>query len=164
MTASDADTLLHAARTIVGRVRYCMAVTAAADGGANARVVQPYPPGEDWSVAFVTSAGSRKAEEIRRSGRLTLAYQHDPDGAYVSLVGRARLDADPASKARLWVPDLDEWFPGGRDDPDAVVVRFEAERIELWSYAGGIMPAPRGLRAAVVQRESGGGAWKAVRV
>jgi general stress protein 26 len=111
-------------------------------------------------VAFVTSAGSRKAAEIRRAGRLTLAYQHDRDGAYVALVGRARLDADPASRARVWTAGLDEWFSGGREDPDAVVVRFEAERIELWSQAGGVMPAPRGLRAAVLQRE--GGAWRAV--
>jgi hypothetical protein len=41
-----------------------------------------------------------------------------------------------------------------------VVVRFEAERIELWSQAGGVMHAPRGLRAAVLQRE--GGTWRAV--
>jgi general stress protein 26 len=162
MTAPTVDDVLRTAREIVAKVRYCMAVTPAEDGGANARVVGPFPPDEEWSVAFVTSAGSRKADEIRRSGRLTLAYQHDPDGAYVALVGRARIAADAESKARLWVPGLDEWFPAGRGDPDAVVVRFAAERIEVWSQAGGIMPEPRGLRAAVVQRE--GGDWRAVQV
>jgi len=162
MTEQTVEGVLRAAREIVGRVRYCMAVTPAADGGANARVVGAFPPGEDWSVAFVTSAGSRKAAEIESAGRLTLAYQHDATGAYVALVGRGWLDADPASKARLWIPGLDEWFPAGRDDPDAVVVRFAAERIEVWSLADRIMPEPRGLRAAVLQREDGG--WKAVRV
>jgi general stress protein 26 len=160
MAEPTVEDVLRAARAIVGRVRYCMAVTPAADGGTNARVVGTFPPGEDWSVAFVTSARSRKAAEIGRTGLLTLAYQHDATGAYVALVGRARLDADPASKARLWIPSLDEWFPAGRDDPDAVVVRFAAERIEVWSLADGIMPEPRGLRAAVLRRE--GGAWRAV--
>jgi general stress protein 26 len=162
MTEPTVEGVLRAARQIMARVRYCMAVTPAADGGANARVVGPFPPGEDWSVAFVTSAGSRKAAEIERAGRLTLAYQHDASGAYVALVGRARLDADPGSKAEIWIPGLDEWFPAGPDDPDAVVVRFAAERIEVWSQADRIMPEPRGLRAAVLQREDG--AWKAVRV
>lgn len=161
MTTPSVDTLLRTARDIVAQVPYCMAVTPGDDGGANARVVGPFPPDGDWSVAFVTSAGSRKAAEIRRSGRLTLAYQHDRRGAYVALMGRARLDGDREAKARLWVPDLDEWFPAGRDDPDAVVVRLSTERIELWSQADGVMPEPRGLRAAVLERAGGG--WRAVR-
>lgn len=162
MTAPSVDALLGAAREIVARVRYCMAVTPAADGGANARVVQPFPPAGDWSVAFVTSARSRKAEEIRRSGRLTLAYQHDPDGACAALVGRARLATDAAAKARFWTPGFDEWFPGGQDDPDVAVVRLAVERIEVWSHAHGIMPEPRGQRAAAVVRRAGDGAWEAV--
>jgi general stress protein 26 len=162
MTEPDVEGVLRTAREVVAKVRYCMAVTPAADGGANARVVGPFPPDEEWSVAFVTSAGSRKADEIRRTGRLTLAYQHDPDGAYVALVGRARLAADAGSKARVWTAGLDEWFPAGREDPDAVVVRFAAERIEVWSLADRIMPEPRGLRAAVLRREDG--EWKAVQV
>ena len=137
MTEPTVEDVLRAARAIVARVKYCMAVTPAADGGANARVVGPFPPGEDWSVAFVTSAASRKAAEIGRAGRLTLAYQHDATGAYVALVGRARLDADPEAKARLWTAGLDEWFPAGPRHPDAVVVRFAAERIEVWSLAEG---------------------------
>ena len=162
MTEQTVEGVLRAAREIVGRVRYCMAVTPAADGGANARVVGAFPPGEDWSVAFVTSAASRKAAEIERAGRLTIAYQHDADGAYVALAGRAWLDADREAKARLWIPGLDEWFPAGRDDPDAVVVRLAAERIEVWSLADRIMPEPRGLRAAVLERR--GDAWEAVQV
>lgn len=158
----DIEGVLRAARRIVGEVRYCMAVTPAADGGANARVVQPFAPAEDWSVAFVTSAGSRKADEIRRSGRLTLAYQHDADGAYVALAGRARLADDPGTKARFWIAELLEYFPAGRGDPDAVVALLEVERIEMWSEADRIMPAPRGLRAAVLRRS--GTAWEAVTV
>ena len=64
--------------------------------------------------------------------------------------GRARLDPDPAAKAALWTPGLDEWIPAGPDDPDAVVVRLAPERMEVWSLADGIMPEPRGLRAAVL--------------
>lgn len=162
MTAPTVEGVLRTAREIVAKVRYCMAVTPAADGGVNARVVGAFPPDEEWSVAFVTSAASRKADEIRQAGRLTLAYQHDPDGAYVALVGRARLAGDSQSKAEVWTAGLDEWFPAGRDDPDAVVVRFAAERIEVWSLAGSIMPEPRGLRAAVVERQDG--AWKTVQL
>jgi general stress protein 26 len=106
----------------------------------------------------VTSAGSRKVAEIWRTGRLTLAYQHDPDGAYVALVGGARVETDPAAKARAWSPGLDRWFPAGQADPDAVVVLLEAERLEMWSLAHNAMAAPRGLRAVVLARERAG--WR----
>lgn len=160
MTAATVEELLRAARAIVGQVRYCAVATPAADGGASARVVQPFPPGEDWSVAFVTSARSRKADEIFRSGRMTLLYQHDRRGAYVALSGRAWLDADAGAKARVWDAGFDEWFPARPGDPDAVLARLAAERIEVWSLVDGIVPEPRGLRAAVVEREGGG--WRAV--
>lgn len=154
------EELLNVARETIGKVRYCFATTVGAAGEPNARIVEPFSLEEDWSVAFVTSRSSRKAAEIERTGRLALAYQHDPDGAYVALVGRARIDADLDAKSICWKDDLDEWFPAGRDDPDAVVVRFTTERVELWSHARGIMPAPKGLRAAVVIRSDRG--WQTV--
>ena len=157
-TQPPLDELLRAARETVAKVRYCVAATPAADGGVNARVVGAFPPAEDWSVMFVTSASSRKTDEIRRTGRLTLVYQLDPEGAYVALAGQARVDGDTALKARVWTRGLDEWFPAGPDNPDAVVVSLATERIELWSLARGIMPEPRGCRAAVIEW-SGENAW-----
>jgi len=151
--------LLGIAHEIVGKVQLCIVVSVAESGEANARVVQPFPLGDDWSVAFVTSRSSRKAKEIARNGQLTLAYQHDEDGAYVSLVGRARIDADADAKQAYWRDSLNRWFPTGRDDPDAVVVRFETERVELWSLANAVMPPPKGLRAAVLVRDTSG--WRA---
>jgi len=144
--------LLDIARETIGKVQRCFAATAGAAGEANARIVVPFPLDDDWSVSFVTSRSSRKAAEIEENGRLTLAYQHDPDGAYVALVGRAWIDADPEAKRVCWKDWLNEWFPAGPDDPDSVLVRFATERVELWNYAREIMPEPKGLRAAVVAR------------
>jgi len=85
------ERLLGAARETIAEVRYCWIVTAASDGGANARVVlgQPSDAGDDvWTRWFLARRGSRKVAEIRRSGRATLAYQHDSGNAYVALAAR----------------------------------------------------------------------------
>lgn len=148
--------LLGIAREIVGKVRFCMVVSVAESGEANARAVEPFPLGEDWSIAFVTDRSSRKAKEIARNGQLTLAFQHDEDGAYVSLVGRARIDADADARQACWRDSLNQWFPTGPDDPDAVVVRFDTDRIELLSLAKAVMPPPKGRRAAVLVRDTSG--------
>lgn len=152
----QSEELLEIARQTISKLPFCVAISVAESGDADARIVEPFDLGDDWSVAFVTSRSSRKAREIARTGRLTLAYENDAEGAYVTLLGRARLDADPDAKRNVWRDSLDQWFPTGRGDPDAVVVRFETDRIELWSLAAGVMPPPKGLRAAVLIRKDEG--------
>ena len=88
--------LLAIAREIIGKVQFCFAVTATDNNEANARIIQPGALHEDWSVGFVTDRRCRKVVEMERSGRLTLAYQHDPDRAHVTLVGQPVIMNDVA--------------------------------------------------------------------
>jgi general stress protein 26 len=151
------DELLRIAREIIANVPACMAITVDRNGDANARVVNPQPLSDTWTVRFPTHRLSRKSAEIEQSGRLTLAYQYDAGGAYVSLIGRATVGEDVAAKIANWNALADKWFPGGPTDPNVVRVDFTAERIELWSAPQGVVPDPvRGLWAAVLVREGSG--------
>jgi general stress protein 26 len=153
------ETLLRIARQTVAKMPSCMAITVDQQGEANARVVQTSPLSDDWTLRFMTDRRSRKAREIARTGRLTLAYQNDADGAYVSLIGRATIVDDPAIKQAVWRPASLRWHPGGPTDPNVVLVDFTAERIELWSTPHGVMPDPaKGLWAAALSRD--GGNWR----
>ncbi len=156
----DTDGLLRIAREIIANVPACMAITVDGNGEANARVVNPKPLSDAWTVRFATDRRSRKAREIERSGRLTLAYQYDPGSAYVTLIGRAVINDDVTAKTKNWRPESYRWYPGGPEDPNVVYVDFTAERIELWSSSHGIEPdAVKGLWAAVLIRGASG--WRA---
>ncbi|HEX9490018.1 MAG TPA: pyridoxamine 5'-phosphate oxidase family protein [Stellaceae bacterium] len=151
--AGAADRLLAAARETIGGVRYCWAMTAAEGGGVNARLMGRLPglSGEDeWTVCFVTDGGSRKAAEIRRSGRLTVGYQREADGAYVVLAGPATLVDDQSELRRRWQQGWNVFFPGGPTGSAAVLVRLEVERIEL--CVRGITPEPFGSRYLALER------------
>lgn len=151
------DALLRIAREIVANVPACMAITVDRNGDANARVVNPKPLSDTWTVRFPTDRRSRKSAEIEQSGRLTLAYQYDAGGAYVSLIGRATIVEDVAAKIAGWNALADKWFPGGPTDPNVVSVDFVAERIELWSAPEAVVPDPvRGLWAVVLVRGESG--------
>ena len=155
----DTNDLLQVAKEIIAKVSSCMAITVARNGEANARVVNPKPLSDAWTVRFATDRRSRKSEEIERSGRLTLAYQYDPEHAYVTLVGRAVINDDVAAKAANWRPESYRWHPGGPADPNVVYVDFTTERIELWSSPRGVVPDPvMGLWAAVLVRDASG--WR----
>jgi general stress protein 26 len=147
------DELLQIAREVIATVPACMAITVDRNGDANARVVNPHPLSDVWTVRFPTDKRSRKSAEIERSGRLTLAYQA-AEGAYVSLVGGAAIREDVAAKIALWNASAYKWFPGGPNDPNVVYVDFVAERIELWATSQGVVPDPvLGLWAVALVRE-----------
>jgi general stress protein 26 len=151
------ETLLQVARNIIASVPSCMAITVDANGDANARVVDPRPLSENWTVRFATERRSRKVAEIARSGRLTLAYQNVAERTYVSLIGRAGIGEDVAAKIAGWNALSSKWYPGGPTDPNVVHVDFFAERIELWSTSDGVVPDPaRGLWAAALIRDGSG--------
>ena len=150
------EALLQIAREIIAKVPACMAITIDQNGDANARVVNPKPLSEAWTVRFPTDRRSRKCGEIEQSGRLTLTYQYDAE-AYVALIGRAAIREDVAAKLANWDALANKWFPGGPTDPNVVYVDFIAERIELWATPQGVVPDPvRGLWAAVLVREGSG--------
>ena len=152
----DIPQLLAIARQTIAQVPLCMAVTVAENGEAHARVVQPGPLREDWSVGFMTERYCRKVQEMQRTGRLTLAYQCDAQKAYVSLSGRPVVMDDVALKRATWSPASDLFHPGGPDDPNVVVVRLLVDCIEIYNASQGIQPSPVGLNAAVLRRAGSG--------
>lgn len=145
------EDLLAAATRTIAAVRYCWAVSAAVEGGANARIVLPFADGDDeWTRWFLTKRASRKAVEIGAAGRLTLAYQHDPSEAYVVLAGPALMVEDEAVLRRFWKPGWDAFFPAGFAAAQMVPVRVAVERIEI--HARGVTAEPFGFGRTVIER------------
>jgi len=157
--AVEVSNLLQIAREIIGKVPMCFAITVDQNGEANARVVQTSRLSDEWTIRFMTDRRSRKVEEIEQSGRMTLAYQYDPENQYVSLVGRATIIDDIDVKQAIWRPQSFKWHPGGPTDPNVVLIDFFTDRIELWSSLHSVTPDPtKGLWAAALTREPGG--WR----
>jgi general stress protein 26 len=154
----DSEPLLNLARKLIGDVTFCVAVTQGAGGDANARIVQPRPLCDDWTVDVLTNRRCRKVREVERTGRLTLLYQHDKDRSYVSLVGPAEIVDDVDFKRSVWTEAHYRWNPGGPEDPATVYLRLMTERIELWSAVHNVMPEPIGYSAAVLIRD--GECWR----
>lgn len=158
MAKVDTERLLTLARKLIGEITFCVAVTQSEDGDSNARVVQPRPLQEDWTVDVMTNRRCRKVREIERSGRMTLLYQHDQDRSYVCLVGAAEVVEDLELKRSIWTPAHDRWNPAGPDDPATVFIRLKTERIELWSAVHDVLPEPEGYSAALLMRDGEG--WR----
>ena len=155
----ETEQLLGLARKLIGDLTFCVGITQGENREVNARVLQPLPIKDDWTVNVLTNRRCRKVREIERTGRMTLLYQHDADRSYVTLVGRATVIEDLELKRSIWKPGHDRWNPGGPDNPATVFARLSPERIELWSAVHGVMPEPQGYSAALLLRDGEG--WRA---
>ena len=157
----DIIRLLAGAAKTVASARYCWLATTTENSGTNARPMGGLPrdPNDnDWTVRFITDGRSRKASEIRRSGKGAVIFQHDPDEAYVAVIGAAMLREDASEVRRRWKSAYNPYFPSEEDRANAALVEINAERIELWIR--GVTPEPFGLHttsAGISQRGVGPG-------
>lgn len=46
--------------------------------------------------------------------------------------GLLSVDQNPALIDRLWSRQVEAWFPGGKDDPNLLLLRYDMESAELW--------------------------------
>jgi general stress protein 26 len=156
---AETERLLAAARATISEVPFCWVVTPAGNCDANARVVktQRNGAGEDfWVRWFLTPRVGRKSSEIRRAGRVTLAYQHDAGTAYVAVAGRAELIDDR--------DEVNNRFRGSAyDDAEGLVaasliaVRVTVDHLEL--HVRGVTAEPWGRGRTVLERDEDG-AWR----
>jgi len=151
VTAAD---MLAAVDATLAASRRCFFVTPGLDGGASARLVEPFDKEPGYTFWVLTSASSRKVAELRRGDlRMSLAFQDDGETAFVTLVGTAELIVGRGRLDARWKPSFEQYFENGLDDPDAMYIRFTSERIELWNGARGITPERVGTRSAILVRE-----------
>ena len=51
---------------------------------------------------------------------------------FACLSGRVAVDNDRAMIDKLWSKQAEAWFPGGRNDPNLTLLRFDIDDAELW--------------------------------
>ena len=80
---------------------------------------------------------------------------------FACLAGSVREDDDRAMIDKLWSKQIEAWFPGGKDDPNLALIRFDIDSAELWEsdmslsgklkmlFGGKIEPSEEGSHAVV---------------
>ena len=156
--AVDVSHLLAGAAKTTRSARYCWLATATEAGAPHVRPMGRVlnDPGEDqWKIRFLTDGRSRKAAAMRRASEVSILFQHDPDLAFVSLIGKAALHENASETRDRWKPAYDVYFPSEADRANAIFVEVEAQRMELWIR--GVTPEPFGLRTTMLERDARAG-------
>ncbi len=131
------DSLLSAAREIMGSQTYCALMTMDSSGKPNIRTMNPFPPEQDMTVWMATNSRSRKAEEIRRNPNVCLYYaDHAHARGYVSIRGKAYLTND---SQEIQKRKRDYWTQAFPDWKLLMLIKVVPEKIEVINYRHGIV-------------------------
>lgn len=147
------DSLVTAAREIMGAARYCTLVTLDESGQPQARTMDPFTPDDEMVVRFGTNRKSRKVEHIRRDPRVALHYLAPSGAGYVSISGRARIVDDPSETARYWKDEWASFYPN--KDDGYVLIAVEPETLEIVDYSRGIVGDADTWKVPSVRFDSG---------
>jgi general stress protein 26 len=158
--AADVKALLGAAAEKISKVRYGWLLTSPSEGGIRPRPMGRLPRDADddeWTLRFITDGRSLKVADMRREGRVSVIFQHDPDDAFVAVAGYASLIEDKPEIRRRWTSAYNAFFPAGPDQSSAIFVTIDALSVELWIR--GVTSEPFGLRTTVIERDAARG-WQ----
>lgn len=89
------------------------------------------PGGTLW---FLTERHSGKIEEIERDSHVNVAMQSG--NKFVSISGVARPVESADMIDELWSDAWRTWFPGGKEDPNLVLLEVHGETGEYWDNSG----------------------------
>lgn len=158
--AVEVSRLLAGAAKTMASARYCWLATTPEAGAPSLRPMgrTMRDDGEDeWKLRFLTDGRSRKARDMRRASEAAIIFQHEPDLAYVTLTGRAKLHDSASDVRRRWKDGYNVYFPAETDRANAIFVEVDVQRMELWIR--GVTPEPFGLQPMALERDAGGG-WR----
>lgn len=87
-------------------------------------------------IWFVTAADSPKVAEIKRNGKVNVAYASKDANTYISAAGDAVVRRDQALIDAFWNDAMKAFFPKGKEDPNLTLIEVSVRTIEYWDGPG----------------------------
>lgn len=114
-------------RELVGPYKFVAFTTIGANGMPNTRPMATQEAEPDMDLWFAARLDSEKVEELRKNPKVGLYYLNPENWHYVSVGGTVEIIQDQERFKRYWEDSWRQWFPQGPDDPEAVLLKVDAQ-------------------------------------
>ena len=119
---------------LVRDVKICMMMTKDAKGKLSARPMSNAKVEDDGSVWFFTNEFSGKVAQISHEDEIFLTYASPSANSYVAFNALATLNDEKNKIDELWTPDMNAWFPDGKEDPKILLIHAKPIEAEYWDH------------------------------
>ena len=100
------------------------------DGYPSVSTVSPVNTENIFEAYFTTSLSGNKANRLIKCGRASVCFRTEYSN--ITLVGDAEILTDQETKSRCWQNWFIAHYPGGKTDPNYIVIKFTTRRVSLW--------------------------------
>lgn len=93
---------------------------------------------------------------VRQLGQTKPSTVHFVDKGhhlFANLIGRLTAVNDRATIERLWNPFVAAWYKGGKDDPNLQLLRFNAEKLQIWLNENSVFAGIRMLLGSDLRKD-----------
>ena len=98
----------------------------------HARPMTAHDEGARGPIWFFTARDNVLVDQLELGDRAIAVFASKGHDLFATLHGSGSLDIDRAVIDRLWNRFVAAWYEGGKDDPKLALLRFDAERAEIW--------------------------------
>lgn len=107
------------------------------DGHARPMTAQLY--GDKGPIWFFTARDNALVQRLASGNRAIATFAAKGHDLFATLHGSLSIDTDRTMIDRLWNRFIAAWYEDGKDDPNLVLLRFDAEKAEVWLDASSIV-------------------------
>lgn len=104
----------------------------------HARPMTALVEGDSGPIWFFTAKDTALVQHLRGEDRAIATFASKGHDLFASIHGRLAVSTDRAVIDRMWNPFISAWYDG-KDDPKLVLLRFDAERAEIWLDASSLV-------------------------
>lgn len=105
----------------------------------HARPMTAHLDGERSPIWFFTTKDNPLVQKLGQNDRAIATFASKGYDIFATVHGRLGTDTNRLTIDRLWNRYVAAWFEGGKDDPNLALLRFEAERAEIWVDASSLV-------------------------
>lgn len=88
-------------------------------------------------IHFFASRTEELVKNLGQSNEAMATYVSKGHDFFASIKGRLTIANDPEKIDELWNPMVATWYgDGGQEDPDLVLLRFDAPSADVWNSTG----------------------------
>lgn len=136
MSTADANELLGRLWQELRATRTGM-LGLAGENEAHSQPMTAHFEGDQGPLWFYARKDALLAQELESTRRAVFHYVGGGHDLYACIHGELSRDDRPDVIARFWSEEVARWYPQGQDDPSLTLLRFDAERAQIWLPSNG---------------------------
>jgi len=87
-------------------------------------------------IYFFASRDEGVGKDLRDGARAVATFVSKGHGLFAHIHGTLRESTSKAVIERLWNPIVASWYKDGKDDPNLLLIKFDATRADIWEADG----------------------------